>query len=178
MDQFDQIFYIDADALVIQPFPEIWSFPTPFAAARDVRQGHGWLTTINAGTFLLKPNRRLLSNMLEVAPYLKYKSKFAEQALLNAYWERDITILPYLYNAQLDIKRVSKDAWDSLRDRIRIIHYTGGKPWQCRSKTDLPNERQIWLHAWQAMMEEKRRDDHPNLNRVASLLDVYCFHSQ
>ncbi|KAG9054827.1 hypothetical protein FS842_004046 [Serendipita sp. 407] len=178
MEEFEQIFYIDADALVVKPFPEIWSFPTPFAASRDVRKGHGWLSTINAGTFLLKPSQRLLSHMLQVAPYLKYESKFAEQALLNVYWERDITILPYLYNAQLDIKRVSRDAWNSLKDRMRIIHYTGVKPWQCKGKTDLPTERQIWLDAWRNMMEEKQRSNHPNLKRVTELMDNYCFHSK
>ncbi|KAG8817773.1 hypothetical protein FRC18_000363 [Serendipita sp. 400] len=178
MEEFEQIFYIDADALVVKPFPEIWSFPTPFAASRDVRKGHGWLSTINAGTFLLKPSQRLLSHMLQVAPYLKYESKFAEQALLNVYWERDITILPYLYNAQLDIKRVSRDAWNSLKDRMRIIHYTGVKPWQCKGKTDLPTERQIWLDAWRNMMEEKQRSNHPSLKRVTELMDNYCFHSK
>ncbi|KAG8777399.1 hypothetical protein FRC15_011373, partial [Serendipita sp. 397] len=102
LDQFDQVFYIDADALVVKSFPEIWSFPAPFAACRDIRIGTDsiWLPTINAGTLLLKPNRYLFAHMLEAAPFMKYENWFAEQGLLNEYWLRDATFYPYIFNGQ------------------------------------------------------------------------------
>lgn len=83
LEEFDQVFYMDADTLVHRPFHEIWSYPVPLAAARDVRMGHGWLPSINAGTLLLKPNKRVLEHMLEIAPIYKYNTVFAEQGLLN-----------------------------------------------------------------------------------------------
>lgn len=39
LEEYEQIFYMDADMLVVKPFPEIWSFPVPLAATRDVRMG-------------------------------------------------------------------------------------------------------------------------------------------
>lgn len=68
------------------------------------RAGSGWLPTINAGSLLLKPNKKLLAHMLELAPTFRYNAVFAEQALLNAYWARDLTILPYLYNGQVCVR--------------------------------------------------------------------------
>ena len=37
--EYDAVFYMDSDMLVVKPFQEIWSFPAPFASARDVRMG-------------------------------------------------------------------------------------------------------------------------------------------
>lgn len=39
LEEYEQIFYMDADMMVVRPFPEIWSFPVPLAATRDVRMG-------------------------------------------------------------------------------------------------------------------------------------------
>lgn len=45
--------------------------------------GYGWLPTINGGSLLLKPNKALLSHMLEISPIFKYDTVFAEQSLLQ-----------------------------------------------------------------------------------------------
>ncbi|KAH7098846.1 nucleotide-diphospho-sugar transferase [Auriculariales sp. MPI-PUGE-AT-0066] len=150
-DEFDAVFYMDADMLAVRPFPEIWSFPAPFASARDVRMGYGWLPTINAGSLLLKPNKRLLKDMLTLAPTLRYDGTFAEQALLNAYWARDLTMLPYIYNGQLGIKRVYPKHWEAFAHDVRIIHYTGTKPWEWHEESDMPLERAQWWWAWDEM---------------------------
>ncbi|KAG8843092.1 hypothetical protein FRC20_004067 [Serendipita sp. 405] len=163
LEKFDQIFYIDADALVVKPFPEIWSFPVPFAASRDVRANAVgiWLPTINAGTFLAKPNRRLLENMLEVAPLLDYDSWFAEQALLDKYWLRDLTFYPYIYNGQLDMKRGLPEVWDAFLPDMRIIHYTGTKPWWCGYSVNEPEERRLWIRDWEEMVAMREMDGDP-----------------
>ncbi|KAG8822699.1 hypothetical protein FRC17_009487 [Serendipita sp. 399] len=159
LEEYDQIFYIDADALVVKSFPEIWSFPAPFAACRDIRIGTDtvWLSTINAGTLLLKPNRRLLAHMLEAAPFIEYEHWFAEQALLNAYWLRDMTFYPYIFNGQLDLKRGFPDIWTALKHDVRIVHYTWNKPWKCDLQVDQLNERREWLWEWEEMIEVRER---------------------
>ncbi|KAG8826795.1 hypothetical protein FRC17_008098 [Serendipita sp. 399] len=170
LEQFDQVFYMDADMIVVKPFPEIWSFPVPFAATRDVRMGYGWLPTINCGSLLLKPSVSLLNHMLEIALSFKYNTVFAEQGLLNAYWWRDITFLPYIYNAQLGIKRVFPKIWEEFKHDIKILHLTGVKPWDWIEKTDMPIERELWHHEWQEMIKQRRREGSPNLNDLESIL--------
>ncbi|KAG8888646.1 hypothetical protein FRB98_007207 [Tulasnella sp. 332] len=156
-EEFEQIFYLDADTLVHRPFQEIWSYPVALAAVRDVRMGHGWLPSINAGTLLLKPNRRVLQHMLEVAPIFKYDTVFAEQGLLNAYWAQAITHLPYAYNGQLGIKRVFPEIWKVFLDDVKIIHYTGVKPWEWHIETDTPLERELWWDVWRQMEVDRKR---------------------
>ncbi|KAG8834382.1 hypothetical protein FRB91_001961 [Serendipita sp. 411] len=159
LDHFDQIFYIDSDALVVKSFPEIWSFPAPFAACRDIRIGTDtiWLPTINAGTLLAKPNRRLLEHMLKAAPGMVYEHWFAEQGLLNEYWQRDLTFYPYIFNGQLDLKRGFPAIWKEFRHDMRVIHYTWTKPWECEHKLDQPDERRVWLKEWDEMIEVRSR---------------------
>ncbi|KZV97189.1 nucleotide-diphospho-sugar transferase [Exidia glandulosa HHB12029] len=164
--EFDAVFYMDADMLVFRPFPEIWDFPSPFAASRDVRMGSGWLPTINAGSLLLKPNKRLLKHMLEIAPTFKYNIVFAEQALLNAYWARDLTILPYIFNGQLGIKRVYPHVWPSFAADVRIVHYTGTKPWEWHEASDMPLERAQWWAAWEEMEAQRVKGGLASLGKL------------
>ncbi|EJU03272.1 nucleotide-diphospho-sugar transferase [Dacryopinax primogenitus] len=169
MEEFDQIFYLDADMLVVRPFPEIWSFPVPLAAARDVRKGFGWLPTINAGTLLLKPNRKLVEHMMEIAPTLRYNAVFAEQGLLQAYWAQAITHLPYVYNGQLGIKRVFPKIWQTVfQNDVKIIHYTGLKPWQWHEEPDMPVERCVWWEMWEKMLDWRRENGLSDLSDMAS----------
>ncbi|KAG8844016.1 hypothetical protein FRB91_002918 [Serendipita sp. 411] len=170
LEQFEQIFYMDADMLVIKPFPEIWSFPVPLAATRDVRMGYGWLPTINAGSLLLKPNVRLLNHMLEIAPKFRYNTVFAEQGLLQAYWSRDMTMLPYIYNAQLGIKRVFPKIWEEFKKDMKVLHFTGVKPWDGKHQTDMPVERDLWRHEWRQMIAQRRREGYKNVDAIERMM--------
>lgn len=49
-----------------------------------------------------------------------------------------------MYNGQLGIKRVFPKIWESFKDDVKIIHYTGLKPWQWYEAPDMPVEREIW----------------------------------
>ncbi|KAG8985515.1 hypothetical protein FRB94_004877 [Tulasnella sp. JGI-2019a] len=170
LEEFEQIFYLDADTLVHRPFPEIWAYPVALAAARDVRMGHGWLDSINAGTLLLKPNRRVLKHMLEIAPIFKYNTVFAEQGLLNAYWAQAITLLPYAYNGQLGIKRVFPKIWEAFWKDVKIIHYTGVKPWEWHAETDMPAERELWWNVWAEMEDDRKRHGAESLGALGRRL--------
>lgn len=61
----------------------VGSVPTSEGSTLNRSVGYGWLPTINAGSLLLKPNKAMLSHMLEIAPIFKYNTVFAEQGLLN-----------------------------------------------------------------------------------------------
>jgi len=168
LEEFDQVFYLDADMLVIKPFTEVWSFPVPLAAARDVRKGFGWLPTINAGSLLLKPNKRLFEHMMEIAPKFKYNAVFAEQGLLQAYWAQALTHLPYIYNGQLGIKRVFPKIWQTVfQNDVKIIHYTGLKPWEWHEESDMPVERALWWETWERMVGDRRASGLSDLGRLA-----------
>lgn len=193
--------YLDADTLVHQPFPEIWLCesktaqtlrelsqthlslidPTPFAACRDIRQGHGWLPNVNGGVLLLKPNRALLAHMLSIAPKFRYNANTAEQGLLDgpslishpipfphpltnppftqkAYFAQTATILPYTYNAQLGIKRIFPETWSALWPDVKVIHYTGWKPWQLDAPCETPEEKKLWWDVWREMESESESE--------------------
>jgi glycogenin glucosyltransferase len=65
------------------PSPEIWPFPVPLAAARDVPHGFGWLPTINAGTLLFQPKGGAFEDMMRKAGALRNGTVFAELRLLE-----------------------------------------------------------------------------------------------
>ncbi|KAG9027295.1 hypothetical protein FRB95_007925 [Tulasnella sp. JGI-2019a] len=157
LEEFEQVFYMDADTLVLRPFPEIWLYPVPLAACRDVRKVQGWLKNINGGILLLKPNRRLMQHMLEIAPVYEYNEMTAEQGLLDAYWAQVVTILPYTYNGQLGIRRMFPEVWEVLSKHVKIIHYTSIKPWEWHAPSSTPMERKLWWDMWMEMEVDRRR---------------------
>jgi glycogenin glucosyltransferase len=58
----------------------------------------------------------------------EYPLKQAEQAFLNLYFGGKALRLPYVYNVNLGIKSRSPALWEGLMDEMRIVHYTGVKP--------------------------------------------------
>jgi len=121
---------------------------------------------MNSGTLRLKPNNAVYDHMLEIAPILRYNTVFAEQGLLNAYWAQAITFLPYVYNGQLGIKRVFPEVWEVFKHDVKIVHFTGLKPWERYEEPDMPVERAIWWEGWE---ETERERAEPGLESLGGL---------
>jgi glycogenin glucosyltransferase len=66
--------------------------------------------------------------MREKMELAQYPLKQAEQAFLNLYFGGTCMRLPYIYNANLAIKARSPVLWQRLVDEMRVVHYTGVKP--------------------------------------------------
>lgn len=162
--------YIDADALALRNFDELFSLPFAFAATPDVyTDARGFTTNFNAGVMFLRPDSGLFRAMLDALPDARYPHTMAEQAFLNQYFATDAVRLPYAYNGNLALKERSPHVWSGIQSEMRIIHYTLIKPfitkkWEtvsfermqerveeaARAKGGMFREEMLhWGHIWQ-----------------------------
>jgi glycogenin glucosyltransferase len=125
----DRLVYLDADTLVRRNFDELFDSPFNFAAVPDVYgDRRGFSITFNAGVLALRPSTELFRDMRRKIETAVYPLGEAEQAFLNLYFGSKTVRLPYVYNANLAIKRRSPALWDALKEEMRIVHYTTVKP--------------------------------------------------
>ncbi|KAF7792735.1 hypothetical protein EIP86_003833 [Pleurotus ostreatoroseus] len=125
----DSLVYLDADALVLRNFDEIFSLPYPFAAVPDVfLDSRGFVVDFNAGFLFLKPDSRIYAAMIEALPTARFPPEYAEQAFLNQFFAANAVRLPYVYNGNLAYKKRSPAMWQDIWSEMRVIHYTIAKP--------------------------------------------------
>jgi lipopolysaccharide biosynthesis glycosyltransferase len=139
MHEFDKLVYLDADMIVVQEIDDLFSYPS-FAAAPTFQLGKkkkGKIvpnsskfsnSSFNAGMFVVDRDETLYDKLL--AYYSNYDSRWswADQSMLNEYFKGKWNAIPYYYNCMKRVFVHRPDLWHP--DRIKIIHYTGGKPWQ------------------------------------------------
>ncbi|KAJ6583850.1 glycosyltransferase family 8 protein, partial [Mycena vulgaris] len=127
----DSAVYLDADTLVRRNFDELFDSPFNFAAVPDVYGAgdpRGFSITFNAGMLAYRPSSAVFEDMLRELETAEYPLKQAEQAFLNLYFGGTCLRLPYVYNGNLAIKARSPVLWKRLAEEMRIVHYTGVKP--------------------------------------------------
>ncbi|KAJ7284174.1 glycosyltransferase family 8 protein [Mycena rebaudengoi] len=127
----DRAVFLDADTLVRRNFEELFESPFSFAAAPDVYgagDARGFSLTFNSGVMAFTPSSRVLAGMLGVLEEAAYPPKQADQGFLNHYFGGTAMRLPYVYNANLSIKARSPVLWERLKNEMRVVHYTGVKP--------------------------------------------------
>ncbi|KAJ8508171.1 hypothetical protein ONZ45_g9514 [Pleurotus djamor] len=128
---FESVVYLDADTLVHRNFDELFDLPFNLAVVPDVwvpGDHRGFDIAFNAGVLVLKPSSNILEQMKAAIGEARYPSAEAEQAFLNKYYGAKAARLPYIYNANLAIKRRSPVLWDELKSELSIVHYTLFKP--------------------------------------------------
>ncbi|KAH0578468.1 hypothetical protein H2248_003616 [Termitomyces sp. 'cryptogamus'] len=126
-----KVVYLDADTLVRKNFDELFEMPWAFAAVPDVYgDRRGFTIGFNAGVMLYTPDEGLLRRMKEMLEIAKYPLEQAEQSFLNLFFAGSAVRLPYAYNANLAIKKVSPELWRGMgeADEMRVVHYTLVKP--------------------------------------------------
>lgn len=140
----DRLVYLDADTIVRRNFDELFDSPFNFAAVPDVYgDSRGFSITFNAGVLVLRPSTTVFQDIMRKIETAKYPMKQAEQAFLNLYFGGKGVRLPYVYNANLAMKRRSPALWDGLKDEMRIVHYTMVKPFLCDPPKDLPTPNEL-----------------------------------
>ncbi|KAJ7284176.1 glycosyltransferase family 8 protein [Mycena rebaudengoi] len=180
----DSAVYLDADTLVRRNFDELFESPFAFAAVPDVYGAgdpRGFSLTFNAGVLAFKPSSRVLEGMLSMLEVAVFPLEQAEQAFLNLYFGGTAMRLPYAYNANLSIKARSPVLWERLKDEMRVVHYTGVKPFlhetvsenvvlspaqaeeamtqaETRGGGLFAQEVRWWREAYERMMEVKGRE--------------------
>jgi len=125
----DVLLYLDADTIVRDRFDELWGLPYSFAAVQDVHDPpRGFVVSFNAGVMLLRTSSAVLADMLQNLETASFPRKQAEQAFLNTYFAPQTLRLPYIYNGNLAIKQHAPSVWASMKNELRIVHYTVRKP--------------------------------------------------
>lgn len=134
--------YVDADALVLRNFDELFAAPWAFAAVPDVyTDARGFTTSFNAGVMLVRPDSALFAAMRAALPAARFPRRMAEQAFLNQFFATDALRLPYAYNGNLALKERAPAVWHGIRTEMRIIHYTLIKPFVSKHWGAVPLDR-------------------------------------
>ncbi len=130
-NECDRAVYLDLDTLVLKNFEELFDIlpaTVKYAATPD-----NWFGTytfgINAGVFVCKPDQAEFDRLMAAAQNTSHLDKDSvEQSFLSWYYGLTMLRLPFIYNANVAIEIYNKDDWISLKDDIKIIHYTIYKP--------------------------------------------------
>ncbi|EED85352.1 predicted protein [Postia placenta Mad-698-R] len=123
------VVHLDADTLVVRNFDELFALPFNFGAVPDVYVGsHGFALEFNTGVIFARPSTEVFRDMMVKMQTASYDGIQADQAFLNQYYAAEAVRLPYVYNANLAIKKRKPGMWEDLRNRTRIVHYTLVKP--------------------------------------------------
>jgi lipopolysaccharide biosynthesis glycosyltransferase len=67
---------------------------------------------------------------------------------------------------KLGVKRVFPKIWEAFKNDIKIIHYTGLKPWQWHEEPDMPIERELWWRIWEEMEEARSKQGLQTLGNI------------
>ena len=88
----------------------------------------GFVINFNAGVLLLRPSSTVLQDMLFKLETASYPLEQAERAFFNTYFAPKTLRLPYVYNGNLAIKQLAPSVRSSIKNELRIVHYTVLKP--------------------------------------------------
>lgn len=123
------LIYLDGDTLVRGNFDELWNLPFTFAAVMDMYgDNRGFVVGFNAGVLFLRPSSEVLKDMKSKLETAHFNLEQAEQAFLNVYFAPKTTRLPYIYNGNLAIKQINPSVWESIKNEMKVVHYTVLKP--------------------------------------------------
>lgn len=154
------VIYIDGDTVVRRNFDELWSLPFNFGAVPDVQEDNrGFTLSFNAGVMFLRTSTGIFEDMLSKIGTARYTRKDAEQGFLNLYFGAQAIRLPYIYNANVAIKRKSPAVWDSLAQDIRIVHYTVAKPFLFEKEYNRLSDTRQYDEETRAALNRKKHMD-------------------
>ena len=142
LEQFDRVLYVDSDVLALGPVEDILNVPmrddVHLAATRDLRgDSRGkihWVDTFNCGVMVLRPSLPEYDRVIGLLQRdeVKYEIIMSEQGFLNeVYHGKQVARLKFTDGANLAAMTAFKREWDEARPRIRLLHYTMSKPWDC-----------------------------------------------
>lgn len=137
LKDYTKFVYLDADMLVVGDVDELFTYPS-FAAAPNfqLKQNRRGMnvskfsdSSFNAGLFVVDRDEGLHRQFLDHYAHYNKAWSWADQSLLNDFfkggkWNQ----VPHYYNMMKRCFLYRPDLWEV--DKIKIIHYTGGKPWQ------------------------------------------------
>jgi len=91
--------------------------------------------SFNAGLFVVDRDKDLHHQLLAHYAHYEKNWSWADQSLLNDYFKGRWHRLPHYYNMMKRCFLHRPDLWEA--KKIKIIHYTGGKPWQTAEERNM-----------------------------------------
>ena len=132
--------YLDSDIIVRKPIDELWDLDLtdiPLAAVRDDFYTH----IFNAGFLLINNDMWRAENVTQDLIELTnqyHQTDYGDQGILNRLFENRWKELEPIYNFMVGMDTIAdfygKSDWyphaELLEASVKMIHYTGEKPWQ------------------------------------------------
>lgn len=161
MEEYDRVFFLDADTVVVQNVDGLFGLPPEIQFAAVSSRSYSFSRGLNGGVFLVRPCVEVFEDIMQHL-HDDYDRQLAEQALLNYYYGVDITWLPQRYNVRYNSDSKSQSE-ESVAD-IRILHFAGAlsalaeqdltqtlgefeKPWHSHPKNRLWAGLPYWSRA-------------------------------
>ena len=137
MRQFDEILYVDSDAIALRNADDFFSNPIvrkSTARYLTVADWGAWArppmdAKANGGVLFVRPSTSLLSCMLSTLRKAKatdFRSAEAEQGFLRFIFGDSAAVLPITFNMQKSNKKHNPSVFSL--DRTTFLHFTGTKP--------------------------------------------------
>ncbi|WP_421856201.1 glycosyltransferase [Oricola sp.] len=126
LEQYDNVVFIDADAIVVRNIDRLFAYPE-FSAAPNVYEGLGDFHRLNSGVFTAKPSRATFERMMAQLDQPDMFWRRTDQTFLQAFfpsWHG----LPVFDNMLQYVWFNLPELWDW--QSVNVVHYQYEKPWQ------------------------------------------------
>lgn len=130
--EYEKLFYIDADMVVLQNIDSIFEKNCTENNISAVFGGSDYhkYKGIESGVLLIKPANKIYNGLVEAMNSDKYDLRMSDQTLINDYFLKHHNI------SYLDEKWNRLQKKNTNTDGAYIYHWNGRKPWQDK---DIPN---------------------------------------
>lgn len=138
--EFDKVIYLDSDMLVVKNIDHLFNVEASFAACEAFRSEFcartrklvkaGWSREyFNGGFLVLKPNKKVYSDLMKLKDVIETPEDPSDQGLLNHYFKSNWQRLGPLYNFSKRVVEMSPATWARYKDEVFVLHFTLDKPW-------------------------------------------------
>ncbi|KAL7482243.1 hypothetical protein ACHAW6_011883 [Cyclotella cf. meneghiniana] len=162
--EYECVLLLDADTLVVGNIDELMTcniLKPSFRAAGGLDLYHGQWRHFNTGSVLWRPGSDEMNRIYSLTADPTFMKRFeSDQIFTNTVYpyRNNITInnqlmageqvnpehlgsiahLPWEYNAQTHLEYQRPEFWDEHVTKLKIIHFTQKKGWQCQKRLDEP----------------------------------------
>jgi alpha-N-acetylglucosamine transferase len=126
LEQYDNVVFIDADAIVVRNIDRLFSYPE-FSAAPNVYESLADFHRMNSGVFTAKPSKATFAAMMERLDRPGVFWRRTDQTFLQEFFP-EWHGLPVFDNMLQYVWFNLPELWDW--KSVRVVHYQYEKPWQ------------------------------------------------
>lgn len=157
LEEYDNVVFIDADALVVRNIDRLFTYPE-FSAAPNVYEGLADFHRLNSGVFTAKPSKTTFAAMMQRLDRPDVFWRRTDQTFLQDFFP-DWHGLPVFDNMLQYVWFNLPELWDW--KSVHVVHYQYEKPWQ----EDHPKRAQLQplIDLWRAF---RTGEDIPDIDTL------------